>query len=173
MGGRPRMHWVVVGVSALSLHSLSLCPSATVSIHSVLSEIVPIFRSLEKCIFSVKSAADRAVRGFDGLQTISRKADDAQYAVSRLFVEAAQRAGYRYNDDYNGVSQDGVSFTQYNIDADGRRLSSFRAFVATLFCGHNDKESAFDIDIVADSHVVCPDDARCALCSVPFDDDGD
>lgn len=92
------------------------------------------------------------MRGFDGLQTISRKSDDAQYAVSRLFVEAAQRAGYRYNDDYNGVSQDGVSFTQYNIDANGRRLSSFRAFVATLFSG---KESEFDIDILADSHVVC------------------
>ncbi len=137
---------------SLSLH----CPHSHSPSHSPslspfsFSEIVPIFRSLERCIFSVKSSADRAVRGFDGLQTISRKSDDAQYAVSRLFVEAAQRAGYRYNDDYNGVSQDGVSFTQYNIDANGRRLSSFRAFVATLFS----KDSHFDIDILADSHVV-------------------
>ena len=113
-------------------------------------EIVPTFRSLEKCIFNVKHEGDRDVRGFDGLQTISKKPANAQYKVDGLFVEAAQAAGYEFNDDYNGVSQDGVSYTQQNIDENGRRLTSFRAFVATLFDG----KSEFDIDILPNAHVV-------------------
>ena len=115
-------------------------------------DIVPVFRSLERCIFSVKNAADRRVRGFDGLQTISKKPDHEQFRTSQVFVEAAQAAGYKFNDDYNGVTQDGASYAQYNIDENGRRLTSFRAFVATLFDDGNEK---YDIDILPNAHVVC------------------
>ena len=115
-------------------------------------EIVPTFRSLEKCTFNIKNEGDLGVRGFDGLQTISRKSDGEHDAVSQLFVKAAQEAGYEFNDDYNGVSQDGVSYTQFNIDTNGRRVTSFRAFVATLFADKNEK---FDIDILPNAQVVC------------------
>ena len=91
------------------------------------------------------------MHGFDGLQTISKKSDEDQCIFSQLFVKAAQEAGYEFNDDYNGVSQDGVGYTQWNIDENGRRLTSFRAFVATLFDG-NEK---YDIDILPNAHVVC------------------
>ena len=114
-------------------------------------DIVPIFRSLERCIFTVKNAADRRVRGFDGLQTVSKKVDADQPKHAQAFVEAAQEAGYKFNDDYNGVTQDGVSYAQYNIDENGRRLTSFRAFVATLF----DENEKYDIDILPNAHVVC------------------
>ena len=110
---------------------------------------------MEKCIFNVKKEEDRAVHGFDGLQTISKKSDEDQCIFSQLFVKAAQEAGYEFNDDYNGVSQDGVGYTQWNIDENGRRLTSFRAFVATLFA---DKKQQYDIDILPNAHVVCFDD---------------
>ena len=115
-------------------------------------EIVPIFKSLEKCIFNVKKEEDRAVHGFDGLQTISKKSDEDQCIFSQLFVKAAQEAGYEFNDDYNGVSPDGFSYTQYNTDEHGRRLTSFRAFVASLF---SDRKGNYDIDILPNAHVVC------------------
>ncbi|KPA90127.1 GMC family oxidoreductase [Pseudomonas sp. RHF3.3-3] len=48
--------------------------------------------------------------------------------VSRLFVQAAERCGIRRNDDFNGARFEGSGL--YNVtQKDGRRLSSFRAFV--------------------------------------------
>ena len=114
------------------------------------NDLIPIFKSYEKCIFNIKDKRDSAVRGFNGLQKISRKSDNEQFKLSKVFVEAAMKCGYKYNDDYNGISQDGVSYTQYNIDENGRRMTSFRAFVATLF---NDKYNNYNIDILSNSQV--------------------
>ena len=60
-------------------------------------ELVPIFKSFEKCIFKIKNQKDVDVRGFDGLQTISRKSDENQWKLSQLFIQAAQNCGYKYN----------------------------------------------------------------------------
>lgn len=114
-------------------------------------ELVPIFKSFEKCIFKVKHQKDKEVRGFDGFQKLSRKSDEKQWKLSKLFIKAAQNCGYKYNDDYNGVSPDGASYTQYNIDENGRRLTSFRSFVAPLF--DNKKENNYNIDILPNAQV--------------------
>ncbi|MNF71997.1 Alcohol dehydrogenase [acceptor] [compost metagenome] len=50
------------------------------------------------------------------------------HAVSEAFVESGQRAGHRYNDDFNGAVQDGIG--QYDTTIrDGRRWSTATAFL--------------------------------------------
>ncbi|MDE1167224.1 MAG: GMC family oxidoreductase N-terminal domain-containing protein [Pseudomonas sp.] len=51
--------------------------------------------------------------------------------VSALFVKAAQRAGLRRNDDFNGAQLEGCGL--YNLtQKDAKRLSSYRAFVKPI-----------------------------------------
>ncbi|WP_263263113.1 GMC family oxidoreductase N-terminal domain-containing protein [Pseudomonas sp. RIT-PI-S] len=48
--------------------------------------------------------------------------------IARLFVAAAERVGMRHNSDFNGGELDGCGL--YNVtQKDGKRLSSYRAFV--------------------------------------------
>lgn len=46
----------------------------------------------------------------------------------RLWVEAARAAGYAYNPDYNGESQEGVGFFQFTIK-DGERWGTGKAYL--------------------------------------------
>ncbi|WP_426198581.1 GMC family oxidoreductase [Pseudomonas sp. DC3200b2] len=51
--------------------------------------------------------------------------------VSRLFVKAAEQVGIRRNDDFNGATLEGCGL--YHLtQKDGKRLSSFRAFVQPI-----------------------------------------
>ncbi|MEM8750995.1 MAG: choline dehydrogenase [Pseudomonadota bacterium] len=52
---------------------------------------------------------------------LSRKAIDT-------YIEAAQNAGYPYNDDYNGETQEGMGYFQLTASA-GRRCSSAQAYL--------------------------------------------
>ena len=46
----------------------------------------------------------------------------------RMWLEAAQAAGYRYNDDFNGPDQEGVGFFQFTI-RDGERWGTAKAYL--------------------------------------------
>jgi choline dehydrogenase len=48
--------------------------------------------------------------------------------ISAVFVRAADEAGYRISDDFNGAEQEGVGFYQVT-QKDGRRCSSARAYL--------------------------------------------
>ncbi len=48
--------------------------------------------------------------------------------LSRVFVEAGQQAGLPYNDDFNGLEQEGVGLFQLT-QKNGRRCSSARAYL--------------------------------------------
>ena len=48
--------------------------------------------------------------------------------ICDAWVEAAQNAGYRYNEDYNGATQEGVGYFQLT-SRNGLRCSSARAFL--------------------------------------------
>lgn len=51
--------------------------------------------------------------------------------VSRLFIKAAEEVGLKENTDFNGAKLDGVGI--YDVtQKDGKRLSAYRAFVATV-----------------------------------------
>eukprot|EP01063_Lacrimia_lanifica_P017584 TRINITY_DN24633_c0_g1_i1.p1 TRINITY_DN24633_c0_g1~~TRINITY_DN24633_c0_g1_i1.p1 ORF type:complete len:648 (+),score=159.26 TRINITY_DN24633_c0_g1_i1:57-2000(+) len=113
-------------------------------------EIVPYYCAIENCSFDVASGDDRACHGFSGLQAIFRKPVAKHCMTTQLFVKACQEQGHPYNDTYNGVSQDGVSYTQYSVDAKGRRMTSFRAYVASLFDRSGKKA---DIDVLPYAHV--------------------
>lgn len=53
------------------------------------------------------------------------------HAVTRAFVESAQAAGWPFNDDYNGQTQEGVSYMQRSVRA-GLRWSAADAFLKPL-----------------------------------------
>ncbi|MBD9424012.1 choline dehydrogenase [Pseudomonas sp. PDM15] len=53
------------------------------------------------------------------------------HAASHAFVEAGQKAGHRYNADFNGAEQEGVG--QYDVTIrDGRRWSTATAFLKPI-----------------------------------------
>lgn len=49
--------------------------------------------------------------------------------VTRAFIAAGMEAGHKRNDDFNGVDQEGVGFTQVT-QKNGRRCSSARAYLS-------------------------------------------
>eukprot|EP01083_Nonionella_stella_P193356 714226_1 len=112
-------------------------------------EILHVFKSLEKCLFDVKRSSE--TRGFDGLQPLSKKPDTMQGAAAKLFMKAAMKLGYTFNDNYNGSEQDGVSYTEYTIDENGRRATSYRSFIASLF--NDENEGKYNIDILPNCQV--------------------
>ncbi|KOV97276.1 choline dehydrogenase [Streptomyces sp. NRRL B-1140] len=87
------------------------------------SEVEPYFRKLEDYDGGAVGG-----RGVGGPLHIQRLPDPSP--IVRAFVEAAEEAGYPYNDDYNDDSglSDGVSYLQTTI-RDGRRVSSWEAYV--------------------------------------------
>jgi len=70
-------------------------------------DVLPAFKKIE-CY----TQGDPRVRGADGPINIRRFRSEP---LCQLFVEAVQQAGYPYNEDYNGHSQEGVSWTQHNV----------------------------------------------------------
>ena len=84
-------------------------------------DCLPSFRSLES-----HQDLRNAWHGETGELRVSRHED--AHPLSRAFVAAAQEAGLPYNDDFNGVEQEGVGYYHTTI-AEGRRWSSARAFL--------------------------------------------
>ncbi|MDX8516731.1 GMC family oxidoreductase [Mesorhizobium dulcispinae] len=59
-----------------------------------------------------------------------------RHPLSLAYVRAAQQAGYRYNDDFNGERQEGVGFYQ-TTTANGERQSAAKVFLRPLAADAN------------------------------------
>ncbi len=64
-----------------------------------------------------------------GAGPLQVRAIDTRHLLAEPLREAAQRAGHRLNDDYDGVHHDGIARGEVAIDARGRRHSSARAYL--------------------------------------------
>jgi choline dehydrogenase len=84
-------------------------------------DVLPIFRRLERA-----EDRDSPVRGHHGPMRVSRLPH--VHRLTPSFIESCQALGIPFNDDVNGVSQEGVGYAQANI-ANGRRVDSYTAFV--------------------------------------------
>ncbi|WP_379071328.1 GMC family oxidoreductase [Mesorhizobium sp. UC74_2] len=87
-------------------------------------DVLPVFRRLER-----NERLDGSYHGTDGPLPVS----DARHRhpLSLAYVKAAQQAGYRYNDDFNGERQEGVGFYQLTT-LDGVRQSAATVFLKPL-----------------------------------------
>lgn len=89
------------------------------------ADVLPYFRKLEN--FEPKLAPDEApFHGHGGPLNVAER----RYTnpLSRAFVEAATKAGYRRNLDFNGREQEGVGY-YYAYQKDGARCSNARAYL--------------------------------------------
>ncbi|WP_343079592.1 GMC family oxidoreductase [Ostreiculturibacter nitratireducens] len=86
------------------------------------AELLPYFRRSESCI----GIGEDLYRGREGPFTIT--AMDEPDALCEAFMQSAEALGIPRNPDYNGASQDGVSYVQRSIHR-GRRVSPARAFL--------------------------------------------
>ncbi|WP_416261468.1 GMC family oxidoreductase [Gibbsiella quercinecans] len=85
-------------------------------------DVLPYFKKSERNQLGL----DAAWHGFDGELCVNRPRDPNP--VSQRFVQAANAIGLPENEDFNGPHQEGVGI--YHVtQKDGRRLSSYRAFV--------------------------------------------
>jgi choline dehydrogenase-like flavoprotein len=87
-------------------------------------DVLPIFRRSE-----ANQRLAGPYHGTDGLLRVS----DTRYRheLSYAFLRAAQQAGIRYNDDFNGAAQDGVGFYQTTTH-DARRGSTAATYLKAV-----------------------------------------
>jgi choline dehydrogenase-like flavoprotein len=84
-------------------------------------EVLPYFRRSEG---NVRGAS--ALHGADGPLVVSDC--DPPYALSKVFLRAAEEAGFPANPDFNGPELEGAGVFQFTIDG-GRRCGVSRAFL--------------------------------------------
>jgi len=84
--------------------------------------VLAAFRSLEK-----NQVMQDRFHGRDGLLSVSDQVHP--HRLTRAFVEAGQQAGFPYNRDFNGSSQEGVGTYQVT-QINGKRCSAADAFLA-------------------------------------------
>ena len=89
--------------------------------HWSYERVLPVFRALEN-----NQRLSDAHHGVEGELSVSDRRFG--HPLSWAFVRAAQETGLRYNEDFNGASQDGVGFYQ-TTTLRGRRHSSAEAFL--------------------------------------------
>lgn len=87
-------------------------------------DVLPVYKRLER-----NERLEGHYHGAKGPLPVS----DARYKhpLSLAYVKAAQQAGYRYNDDFNGERQEGVGFYQLTT-LDGVRQSAATVFLKPL-----------------------------------------
>ena len=85
------------------------------------NDVLPYFKKSER----QERGAD-AYHGQDGMLSVSNMR--LQRPICDAWVSAAQAAGYQFNPDYNGKSQEGVGYFQLTTE-NGRRCSSAVAFL--------------------------------------------
>jgi len=91
------------------------------------ADVLPVFKRSEDF--------DRGETAFHGVGgPLHVMSEYEPHVVHQAIVAAAQEAGLAFNADYNGESQDGVSFMQYTIK-DKRRFSAARAYLDAVL-GH-------------------------------------
>ncbi len=86
------------------------------------ADLLPYFRRLERRI----GEGDDTYRGRDGALTVTD--NEWRHPLCEAFIEGAVQMGIPRNPDYNGTTQEGVSYTQRTIYR-GRRMSAARAFL--------------------------------------------
>ncbi|MDC0948958.1 choline dehydrogenase [Gammaproteobacteria bacterium] len=84
-------------------------------------DVLPLFKRSER-----REGGGDAFHGGDGPLKVSNMRLSRR--ICDAWVEAAQAAGYPFNSDYNGASQEGVGYFQLTTDR-GRRCSSAVAFL--------------------------------------------
>jgi choline dehydrogenase len=89
-------------------------------------DVMPLFKSLEHCEPGYETPPDYTIRGNSGPLPIRQVRDC--HPLTNAFIKAAQAAGYPYTSDYNGASQEGVAYGQFN-QRRGLRCSSADAFL--------------------------------------------
>ncbi|MDQ6437496.1 GMC family oxidoreductase N-terminal domain-containing protein [Mesorhizobium sp. LHD-90] len=101
-------------------------------------DVLPAYKRLER-----NERLAGAWHGSEGPLPVS----DARYRhpLSLAYVRAAQQAGYRYNDDFNGERQEGVGFYQ-TTTLGGVRQSAATVFLKPLAGNPN-------LTVVTDAHV--------------------
>ena len=72
------------------------------------------------------SSGDDLYRGRSG--PVGVRKNRFNHVLTSAFIEAAQSAGHRFNDDYNGASQEGVAHAQLNV-GHGLRASTSRTYL--------------------------------------------
>jgi len=87
------------------------------------SDVVPVFREMET---SDQSGPLRGAAGPLHVRTVRKP-----HALTDAFIASAQRCGHKFNDDYNGAQQEGVSYAQVS-QRNGFRCSSADAFLRPL-----------------------------------------
>jgi len=83
--------------------------------------VLPLFKRIES------SDIASSVRGATGPQTITMAG--WRHPLSQKFIESAVAVGLPYNEDVNGVSREGIGWSQGTI-RNGRRQSAFDAYIA-------------------------------------------
>jgi choline dehydrogenase len=86
--------------------------------------VLPYFKRLEDSPFGT-----RELRGTGGPMRIDRVLN--RHPLSEAFLQSSVAAGVAHNDDYNGPTQDGISFTQVMM-RDGMRSSAESAYLAPV-----------------------------------------
>ncbi|MGY9056868.1 MAG: GMC family oxidoreductase, partial [Alphaproteobacteria bacterium] len=80
-------------------------------------DVLPVFRKME----NYDNGSDE-VRGRSGPLRVTDSEPDIS-ALHRRMIQSAEKIGIPYTDDYNGLSQEGIGFTQTTINK-GRRQST-------------------------------------------------
>lgn len=89
------------------------------------AEVAPVFRAIE----AYRGPDPDGLRGRDGplpVEVVSERP-----AIAEAFIAAAEAAGHRRTQDYNGAAQDGFGYYQVNQDR-GRRVSAADAWLAPV-----------------------------------------
>lgn len=97
-------------------------------------DVMPLFQSIERFENQHGEPIDYGIRGKSGPLHI-RKVKGC-HATTVAFIGAAQAEGYRFNQDYNGVTQEGVSYAQLN-QRWGLRCSAADAFLKPVLHRRN------------------------------------
>lgn len=84
-------------------------------------DVLPYFKKLETF-----EDGESELRGGSGPVHIVRVSERPE--ISKAFIEAAKQAGYPFNPDYNGKSQEGFGYYQVN-QRNGRRWSAADAYL--------------------------------------------
>lgn len=119
-------------------------------------DVLPIFREIEN--------ADRPgpLKGRSGplyVRTVKRP-----HATTRAFIDAAQACGIAFNDDYNGESQEGVSYAQLS-QRRGLRCSAADAFLKPLLGRKN-------LKVLLNAHALKIECEQGRAVAVSFSKDG-
>lgn len=88
-------------------------------------DVMPLYRALE-CTPVGDDGDGPAARGRDG--PLSVQPLRSTHPLAHTFVKAAQESGLAFNPDYNGATQQGVSYTQAT-QWRGQRFGAARAFL--------------------------------------------